>query len=339
MFRKTRSCVGLDIGSYSIEAVELSVSGSRKKVTGFGYEEIPGEEARYETLSRLVQNCHLKNRDVASSVSGRNVIVRYVNMRKMSDDELRNAIKFEADKYIPFGVDEVVLDCQRLDGTEGIGAEEMRVLLVAVKRNVIEEHVGLLRSVGLNPVVIDVDVFALGNAWQFLTPDAEENSQVTALVDIGSTKTNINVLEGGRSLFTREVYIAGADFSANIARRLSMNAYEVEQLKREPKNREKEIGEAVGSAVDDLGNEIRLSLDFFENEFEKVVSSVKLSGGGSRLVGVAAALGAIFKKETQRWDPVEKLEVCLNAETEESFRQNGPQTTIALGLAARLGRK
>ncbi len=339
MFRKTRSCVGLDIGSYSIEAVELSVSGSKKKVTGFGYEEIPSEEARFETLNRLVQECRLKNRDVASSVSGRNVIVRYVNMRKMSDEELRSAIKFEADKYIPFGVDEVVLDCQHIEGSEGLGADEMRVLLVAVKRNVVEEHVALLRSVGLNPVVIDVDVFALGNAYQFVAPEVLENGQVTALVDIGSTKTNINVLEGGRSLFTREVYVAGSDFSSSIARRLSMNPYEVEQLKRDPKDRAAEITEAVGSAVDDLGNEVRLSLDFFENEFEKEVNTVKLSGGGSRLAGIPETLGTIFKKPTERWDPVEKLETSLNAEAEERFRTNGAQATIALGLAARLGRK
>jgi len=339
MFGKSRTCVGLDIGTYSIEAVELSVSGSKGKVTGFGYEEIPSEEARHEALGRLVQECRLKNRDVASSVSGRNVIVRYVNMRKMSDEELRSAIKFEADKYIPFGVDEVVLDCQRLEGSEGLGAEEMRVLLVAVKRNVIEEHVGLLRNVGLNPVVIDVDVFALGNAYQFTSAEPLADTDVTALVDIGSTKTNINVLQGSRSLFTREVYVAGADFSSNMARRLSMNPYEVEQLKREPQDRDKEIIDAVSSAVDDLGNEVRLSLDFFENEFEKEVTSVKLSGGGARLVGVPEALGAIFKKPTACWDPVGNLELNLNAEGDENFRQNASQATVALGLAARLGRK
>lgn len=339
MFGKARNCVGLDIGTYSIEALELSVSGSKGRVTGFGYEEIPNEEARHETLSRLVQECKLKNRDVASSVSGRNVIVRYVNMRKMSDDELRSAIKFEADKYIPFGIDEVVLDCQRLDGSEGSGPDEMRVLLVAVKRNVIEEHVALLRSVGLNPVVIDVDVFALGNACQFISPEMTAEGQVTALVDIGATKTNINVLAEGRSLFTREVYVAGSDFSSSIARRLSINPYEVEQLKKEPDEREKEIRDAVGSSMDDLGNEVRLSLDFFENEFEKGVTSVKLSGGGSRLVGLAETLGEIFKKPTECWNPVDKLEVSLTPEADESFRQNGPQAMIALGLAARLGRK
>ncbi|GAI90422.1 unnamed protein product [marine sediment metagenome] len=113
----------------------------------------------------------------------------------------------------------------------------------------------------------------------------------------------------------------------------------MEQLKREPQEREKEILDAVSSAIDDLGNEVRLSLDFFENEFEKEVTSVKLSGGGSRLVGVPEALGEIFSKSTERWDPVENLEMSLSPDTEESFRQNSSQAIIALGLAARLGRK
>ena len=339
MFGQAKSCVGLDIGTYSIEMVELSGSGSKVRVTGFGYEEIPNEEARYESLSRLVQECRLKGRDIASSVSGRNVIVRYVNMRKMSDEELHSAIKFEADKYIPFGIDEVVLDCQRLSGSESVGADEMRVLLVAVKRNIIEEHVGLLRNVGLNPVIVDVDVFALGNAYQIAPPTPLVEGQVTALVDIGSSKTNINVMDGERSLFTREVYVAGGDFSSSLARRLSMNPYEVEQLKREPGEREEEIREAVSSSIDDLGNEVRLSLDFFENEFEKEVTAVKLSGGGSRLIGLSGGLSEIFGKPAESWDPAEKLEVSLSSAADESFHQNSTQATIALGLAARMRRK
>lgn len=338
MFGKSRTGVGLDIGSHSIKAVELGFSGSRATVTKFGYEEIPNEEARGESLARLVQECRLKGADVVSSVSGRCVIVRYVNLRKMDDGELRNAIKFEADKYIPFAVDEVVLDCQRLDGSEGVSSEEMRVLLVAVKRNVIEEHVGMLRSLGLNPVIVDVDVFALGNAY-VMAGQAQSEDDVVALVDVGATKTNINVLQGGRSLFTREVYVAGSDFSSGIARRLSVNPFEVEQLKRQPEGHEEEIREAVASATDDLGKEVRLSLDFFENEFEKNVKSVKLSGGGSRLVGLSAALQELFGKPTECWDPSQFVEVNIGGTHEEEFRRNGAQATVALGLAARMGRK
>lgn len=337
MFGRKRAAIGLDVGTHAIKTVEVSVSGGSAAVTNAGYQEVPGEEARGEALKALVLKQGLKGRDVVTSVAGRSVIVRYVNLRKMDRFELHNAMRFEADKYIPFSVDEVVLDCQPIEGAENVGPDEMKVLLVAVKRNLVEEHVSLLRAAGVNPVIIDVDGFALGNAHLLASGDSGIEG-VKAFVDIGASKTDINVTEGDRSLFTREVYVGGSDFSSEISRRLSLNPLEAEKLKSEPGEKEADMREAVQGVSDDLGNEIRLSLDFFENEFDRTVSSVVLSGGGSQLGGLAESLQASFDKPTEVWDPCSAFALSLSRGGREVFAEKAPQMTIAIGLAARMGR-
>ena len=337
MFGRKKAAIGLDVGTHAIKAVEISVSGSSIAITNAGYREVPNPDARMEALKQLVFDKGLRGTDVVSSVAGRSVIVRYVNLRKMDPAELQNAIRFEADKYIPFSIDEVVLDCQPMDGAENVGPDEMKVLLVAVKRKLIEDHVALLRSCGVNPVIIDVDGFALGNA-HLLATGMKGCQGVRALVDIGASKTNINVMEDDRSLFTREVYVGGDDFSAEIGKRLSVNPFEVEQLKADAGDKAEDIHEAVQSVTDDLGNEIRLSLDFFENEFDRTVDSVVLSGGGSRLAGLSESLEGNFNKPTEVWDPTSAFSLRFSHGGAETFQEKAPQMIVAIGLAARLGR-
>ena len=337
MFGRRKAAIGLDVGTHAIKAVEVSVSGSSAVITDAGYQEVPNPEARGEALKQLVLDKGLRGSDVVTSVAGRSVIVRYVNLRKMDSSELHNAIRFEADKYIPFSIDEVVLDCQPIDGAENVGPDEMKVRLVAVKRKLIEDQVALLRSCGVNPVIIDVDGFALGHA-HLLATGMMGREGVSALVDIGASKTNINVMESDRSLFTREVYVGGADFSAEISRRLGVNPFEVEELKADAGEKAEEMHEAVQSVTDDLGNEIRLSLEFFENEFDRTVDSVVLSGGGSRLAGLAESLEGNFKKPTEVWDPTSTFSLEFSRGGAEMFQEKAPQMVVAIGLAARLGR-
>ena len=317
MFGRKKAAIGLDVGTHAIKVVEVGVSGSTVTVGNAGYQEITSEDAREAALRDLVHRTGLKGEDVVTSVAGRSVIVRYVNLRRM---------------------DEVVLDCQPIEGADNVGPDEMRVLLVAVKRNLIEEHVSLLRACGVNPVVIDVDGFALGNA-HLLASGGNVGEDVKGCVDIGASKTNINVMQGDRSLFTREVYVGGSDFSAEISRRLSINPFEVEELKSNPGEKEQDLREAVQGVTDDLANEIRLSLDFFENEFDRKVESVVLSGGGSRMAGLAESLQESFEKPTTVWDPSSALTMRLSHDGEELFRGKAPQMTVAIGLAARIGRK
>jgi len=338
MFRKTRSLLGLDIGSNSVKAIELTNHGGEFVVTGFAHAPVVAEGSLTDTITEMVQQAGMRTRRVVTAVSGKSVIVRYLNMVPMSDDELKNAIRFEADKYIPFDVDEVVLDCQRIED-EGVAQEnEMRVLLVACKRNLVDDHLTLLEGAGLVPAVVDVDSFALGNAFEFASAQgglAEREDGVSALIDIGANKTNINILKGSVSYFTREIYLGGDDFTSGIGKKLNLETHEAEALKRDPGEHLEEVKEAVYPYIDDLGNEIRLSFDYYENQFDREVDQVFLSGGGARLKFLEEAFEKIFEKKTSLWNPVENLKKSDRVDA-DLLQDVAPQLAIALGLASRL---
>jgi type IV pilus assembly protein PilM len=339
MLKKTRSLIGLDVGSSCVKAVELSQVGSEVVVTAYGQTDVLSEGSRADAILDLLHSQPFRTRRVVTAVSGKSVIVRYLTMVQMSDEDLRNAIKFEADKYIPFDVDEVVLDCQKLEDARDGDGSNMRVLLVAVKRSLIEDHVALLQGIGLQPAVIDVDSFALGNAFEqhgVLSPGFEEDGAVSALIDIGANKTNINILRGGTTYFTREIYLGGDDFTSAIAKRLGVELHQAEVLKREPGDNGEELREAVIPSIEDLGNEIHLSFDYFENQFDQEVEDVYLSGGGSRLHILEDAFEKIFEKRTRTWDPTENLKIRADSVDVEALKDNCSQLAVAVGLASRI---
>jgi len=344
MIKRTKKLLGLDLGSYSVKAMEFTRVGKDIFLSGYGQTVITSEEERRNMIEDMLVESGIKTRSVVTAVSGRSVIVRYVTMLKMNDADLKNAVTYEADKYIPFEIDEVVLDAQRLEEEDDPSAKEMKVLLVAVKRNLIEEHVALIEDLGLLPNIVDVDSFALGNAFELrnegLAREAGQEEgdadKVIALIDIGGSKTNINIVRGDASHFTREVYIAGKDFTEAIGQRLSMEKNEVELLKREPGERQGEIMDAINPVLDDLTNEIHLSFDYFENQFDQRVEEVCLSGGGSNLAGLEEILENVFDRPTAKWDPTESLEVEPGSFDLEKMRANAAQLAISVGLASRI---
>jgi len=344
MFGKTNRIVGLDIGSSEVKAVELQSSGGDGcAVTGFASSKVKGPDEIKFAIKEAFRAGGFKTKRVVTSVSGRSVIVRYVTMPQMDRDSLQSAIRYEADKYIPFEVEDVQLDCQILEtGVSAAEGEqpEMKVLLVAVKRSLIEEHVALLKECGLQPAVIDVDAFALGNAFELRTlnthREKEYEDKVVALVDIGGNKTNINIMKGKISCFTREVYLAGNDFSEAIARRLGVDENEADALKVDPRDRVGEVEECILPTLEDLSNEIQLSFDYFENQFDKEVEEVYISGGSAKLPGLARTFEGNFDKPIVFWDPLENLHLRADRLDEKALRGRAGQLAVTIGLASRI---
>ncbi len=343
LFGKHNRVVGLDIGSSEVKALEMQKVGDRYAITGFASTRIRSPEETRPAIQEVIKAGGFRTRRVVTAVSGRSVIVRYVNMPQMSPEQLRSAVRYEADKYIPFEVDEVVLDCQILEpeAERGEGEQpEMKVLLVAVKQSLIDEHVALLRESGLTPTVIDVDAFALGNAFELHLEsthrEREFDDRVVALIDIGANKTNINIVRGPNSYFTREVYLAGNDFTEAIARRLGIDEAEAEELKLEPRDRVGEIEECILPTLDDLGNEIQLSFDYFENQFEKEVEEVYVSGGSAKLPGLARTFEGSFDKPIIFWDPLENLPIRSDRIDEKALYARSNQLAVVVGLASRV---
>ncbi len=332
---RQRSVLGLDIGTYSIKAVELTGSGDEVTVTGVGWERIPAPDMVEETIHAVLANNDLKAKNVVSSVSGRSVIVRHVTMMQMPPEELRQAVKYEADKYIPYDVEDVQLDCQELGPADDSG-NQVRVLLVAAKRQLIEEHIAVLKNVGLHPCMIDVDLFALHNAFELCNLRAElaSEGEAVALVDIGASKTSICIQKSMAECFTREVYTAGNAMTDAVAKRFGEESTVVESMKEDPGEAMSSMRDAMLPVIDDLASEVRLSFDYYENQFEQTVSRVYISGGSVMFSGITEALADVFELETSRFMPFETLDVSANDDV--ILQEKASDMVVALGLASRL---
>ncbi len=341
MLKGRKSVIGLDLGSSCIKAVEITRDKYDYIITGYGQIEVQNEAARPDAIRQLFDQCRFKSKKVVTAVSGKSVIVRYINMVQMSDANLQDAIRFEADKYIHFDLDEVELQCQKLmdlPPSEGEESTEMKVLLVGVKKSLVEDQAQMLVDLGVHPLAIDVDAFAVGNAFELnemLAPGLVDEGRILGLVDIGASKTSINILRNDVSLFAREIYIGGDDFTNAIMRRMGVDLYEAETLKRDPKDQAEEIREAVLSLIEDLGNEINLSFDFFENQYDGAVDQVYLSGGGSMFPGLEEEFDTLFEKKTRIWNPIEGLKIRSENVDIETLNQSALQLAVSVGLAAR----
>ena len=353
MFRRGKSIVGLDLGSQAVKAVEITLEGPEPVITGFARVEVPPGSDKLEALAEVFKRGRFSTKNVVTSVAGQSVVVRYVAMPRMSDGELKQAVRIEADRYVPFELEEVMLDCQPLRRKpyrlEEVGDEQMNVLLVACRLQLLEEQVRLVTSQGLTPTAIDVDAFALGNAWELCgLPDevletGEEDGEVQrteerglALIDVGASRTSINVLCGGETCFSREIGIGGHDMTQAVARRLGVEVFEAEAIKRAGDERRAEVSRAIAPVLEDLTSEITLSLDYVENHEGLRVEEILLSGGGALAPGAVTYIEQATARTTRTWNPLAGLRVAEERVDIEELEAWAPSLVVALGLASRV---
>ena len=344
MIRKPKSIVGLDLGSSVVKAVEISLEGPEPVVTGFARVEIPPDGNHQEAIDTVLREGRFRSKRVVTSVAGQSVVVRYVPMMKMSNAELKQAIRFETDKYLPFELDEVVMDCQALEtpatsSTDADGEDQMTVLLAACKTEAIEEQAQMVQASGLQHCAIDVDLFALANAWElcgvFPSEEGEEKRGI-ALVDVGSMRTSINVLYGGETCFGREINIGGSDMTQAVSRRLSVETFEAEAIKRASESQEAEVNSAIAPVLEDLVSEISLSLDYVEHHAGIAVDEILLSGGGVLAPGVAGYIEQATARRARTWNPLEGLRIDAGRVDVEELEAWAPTLVVAVGLASRV---
>jgi type IV pilus assembly protein PilM len=347
VFRKSKSIVGLDVGSTVVKAVELTLDGSEPVVTGFARVEIPPGGSQAEAVATAFAEGKFRTKQVVTSVSGQDVVVRYVPMMKMTEAEVRQAIRFETDKYLPFDLSEVQLDSQPLKRApagsgegDGKAGEQMTVLLAACKTKAVQEKVGLATAQGLTPVAVDIDLFAISNAWNLcglpLGEAADGEQHAIALVDIGAARTSINVLVNGETCFSREINIGGGDMTQAVARRLGVEGYEAEAIKRSSENHELEVNTAIAPVLEDLVGELSLSLDYVEHHEGVHVEQVLLSGGGVLAPGAIQYIEQATGRSARTWNPLEGLRVDSGRVDVEELEAWAPTLVVALGLASRV---
>jgi type IV pilus assembly protein PilM len=358
--KRLRRSIGLDLGSSTVKAVEITLDGREAALTGMACGIRRPDEELGETVGRVLGDGRFRGREVTVAVAGRSVVVRYVSMPKAPEADLRLAMPFEAERLLPFNLEEMRLDCQVLGPRRNVAGEltdEVNVLLAACRRDEIDERLSLVRNRGLSPRAVDVDLFAVINAWERARTAAEavetqgdegaggeetvgdrenpSDRSGVALVDIGSQRSTVSVLADGIPCFSREIGMGGADMTQALARALGLGTEEAEILKRDPGEREEEVRAATAGVLEDIGNELSHSLDYVEHHEGVRVEVVRVSGGGSLAPGVLAWLEEVIARSVLAWDPLAELPVAEDAAGVVDLDLWRPSLAVALGLAWR----
>lgn len=327
---KKRLQTGLDVGSSSVKFVQLFGGHDNPSLVGFDIVKIA--EGSGNTFAGALKKMagRLSVKEVNISISGPSVIVRYVELPRMSEDELKSSMKFEAEKYIPFPINEVILDSQII---EQLGHGKMRVLLAAAKKSTITGRISLVESAGLSVRMIDCDSFALANAFLLNFHDINEANN-SALLNIGDKLTTIDILKGRLAYFTRELEIGGRNFVKAISEQLSLDAKAASDLLEQPGERFEELMTIVRPVVTHMIDEIKLSLSYYENQTGLSVNNIYLSGGLFGFKGLTDILKEGLGAECQLWDPFKRVKIEKDV-PQEKLDKVKHQLHVALGLAMR----
>ena len=340
---KQKPIVGLDIGSSSIKSVELKSTRQGYELVSFGLEPLAQDTVVdgaimdaplvAGAIGTIFDRQEIKTRAVATAVSGHSVIVKRVNLPVMSDEELYDRIQSEASQHIPFDISDVNLDYQLLDSAES----QMDVLLVAVKKDKILNHTNVLAQAGKTPTVVDIDAFALQNCYEVnYDPDP---SQTVALLNIGASVMNINIVRGGAPLFTRDVSVGGNQYTDALQKELDLSYEDAERLKKGEAVagvNEEHRGTILRSVSDILILEIQKTFDFFRATASgENIQRIYLAGGTARVPGLVDLLREEFALPVEELYPFRKIVINPGRHNEDQVRELAPRLAIAVGLALR----
>jgi len=344
-FGKKDHLVGLDIGSRTIKAGEITETKKGYTLEKFGMVDIPpgiiedgsikDPEPVADAIRQLYKTYNIKENNVAISIGGYSVIVKKINVQTMSEEQLQETIHFEAEQYIPFDISDVNLDFQILGENEQ-NPNQMSVLLVAAKKEMIDDYINLTQLAGLNPCIIDVDAFALQNIFESSYDLENEN---VALIDIGASKTSLNILKGPTSVFMRDVSLGCGQINQKIASLVDCSPEEAELLKfgdESDKISQEDLSGIVSSVVADWCTEIRRALDFFYSTYpDDQIKKIVLSGGGGNIKEFRQLLAVETSAEVQTINPFESLYVDDDRFDMKYLERIAPQASICLGLSLR----
>lgn len=348
MWGTKQQSIGLDIGTHSIKLVQVKETKKGYQLLNFGIMPLPQEaivdgtimdvNAAAEKIRNLLTSEKVKIKEAVISVSGHAVIVKKIKLPLMSEDQLSESISWEAEQYIPFDIDDVNIDFQILETKEeDMMANQMEIILVAAKKEKINDYTGLILEAGLNPVVVDVDSFALQNVFE-LNHQVDEKEMV-ALVNIGASVTNINVLKGNISNFTRDIAVGGNRYTEAIQKELQVGFRQAEALKMGANMAgfsPGKIAPIMVSVMKDLAQEIRRSFEFFRSaSTESEIHKIILSGGCACIQGIDRFFTEALNIPTEIIKPFNYLKIPSKQFDPEYLKAMGPIAAVAVGLAIR----
>ncbi|MCB0218052.1 MAG: type IV pilus assembly protein PilM [Chrysiogenetes bacterium] len=350
LFGKSKNVIGLDIGTSSVKAVVLKPTKKGYKLLKLGIKPLPSEaivdgaimnaSAVADTILELVAELKIKEKEVATSVSGHSVIIKKINLPFMDSEQLQESIKYEAEQYVPFDINDVNLDFQILSREPDEGGN-MDVLLVAAKRDLINDYTAVVAEAGLNAAIIDIDAFTLENMYE-VNYEINEG-EIVALVNIGAAVTTINVVQSGVSVFTRDVATGGNILTEEIQKQLNVSYEEAETLKVGKRADEagdevipQEVSNIINTVVDQVVGDVQKSIDFFlATAADQAISKVYLAGGSCKIPGLARALQERINIPVELANPFNSVQFDEKEYSTEYLAEVGPQAAVAVGLAVR----
>ncbi|MBU4288061.1 MAG: pilus assembly protein PilM, partial [Proteobacteria bacterium] len=287
-----------------------------------------------DSIRQLFKANNIKEKNVAISIGGYSVIVKKIDVQTATEEQLQETIRFEAEQYIPFDISEVNIDYQLL-GEKEADSNQMSVILVAAKKEMINEYINLVQMAGLNPCIIDVDAFALQNIFEVNYDLTDEN---IVLIDIGANKTSLNILKSHSSVFMRDVSMGCGQINQKIISLADCSFIEAEQLKlsKQPdKISPDDLKQIVSSVVSEWSIEIRRALDFYYSANpDEQIKSIVLSGGGANIKEFRQLLAAETSSDVETINPFKKLHIAGHFDP-SYLEQIAPQASICMGLALR----
>jgi len=345
---KSKLAVGLDIGSSSVKLVQLKERKAGYQLLAYGSAPLPPEaivdgalmnsSAIVQAIQELVAQQKVRTREVAIGVRGHSVIIKKISLPRMTQEELDESIQWEAEQYIPFDVKDVNIDTQILT-PEADAAGQMDVLLVAAKKDMINDYTSVCAEAGLTATVVDVDAFAVQNAYEANYDPSP--GQPVVLINVGAAVTNINVVLNGMATFTRDVTMGGNAFTEEIQKQLNISYEEAEALKVGGQGEAdavvpQEVERVIQGVADQMGGEIQRSLDFYAATApDSHVGKVFLSGGTARIPALFKVIEQRAGVPVEVLNPFRKIEVDNRRFDPAVIMNAAPAATVAVGLALR----
>jgi type IV pilus assembly protein PilM len=347
LFGSKKGLVGVDIGSSAVKAVELKPGGrgGEYHLLKLGLEPLPPEAivdgaimdsgAVIDAIQRLFTVNKIKTNDVATSVSGNAVIVKKISLPQMTQEELAESIHWEAEQYIPFDIQDVALDYELVEGSGSGG--NMDVMLIAVKKDKISDYSSAISQAGKTAGVVDVDVFALQNCYE--VNYGVDPGRVVALLNVGASIMNINIVKGSTSIFNRDIAVGGNQYTDAIQKDLNLSFEQAENLKKgarvEGAAREN-LGPILQAVSENIALEIQKTFDFFKaTSSEDRIDRIFLSGGTSKVQGLQDLLSDRFEAGVEIMNPFNNVIYNPKDFDPDFISEIGPSAAIAVGLAVR----
>lgn len=345
LFGKKDHLVGLDIGSRSLKAAEVEETKRGRTLKRFGHTDVPpgaiedgtinDPEAVAESIRRLLKAFYIKENNVAISIGGYSVIVKKIAVQTMDEQQLQDTIHFEAEQYIPFDISDVNLDFQIL-GENETNPNQMNVFLVAAKKEMVNDYVNLANLAGLTPCIVDVEAFALQNIFEMNYDITSDN---VALIDIGASKTSLNILKSNSSVFMRDVSLGCSQINQKIISLIDCSYDEAEQLKYgkdTDRISAEDLKGIISSVVADWCTEIRRALDFFYSTYpDDQIKKIILSGGGANIAEFRELLAVEASAEVEAINPFKGCYIDDERFDPGYMKKIAPQAAISMGLALR----